>query len=283
MILGNVALVACAVASVAAAPAPASPAAVAPTTFDRLAIIVFENTAYATAIKQTYFKTLSTQGRLYTNYKAITHPSQGNYVSMIAGDTAGVTGDGVYNIDRRSTIVDLLEAKGISWGAYQENYPGNCFTGKSAAGGLYVRKHNPFISFTNISGNPARCAKIRSFVDFAADTAAGTVPKYVFMTPNMDNDAHDTSAAFASNWLSNFLPPLLANPYYKNTTFLVTFDEDDYSASNKIYTVAIGGPVVPGNDSTAYTHYSQLAAVEARWGLGDLGKNDKTAVPLKFF
>jgi phospholipase C len=42
---------------------------------------------------------------------------------MISGSTEGTKENDESNIDRK-TIVDLLEAKGISWKTYQEDYPG---------------------------------------------------------------------------------------------------------------------------------------------------------------
>lgn len=42
---------------------------------------------------------------------------------MISGSTKGTNEDDESNINRK-TIVDLLEAKGISWKTYQEDYPG---------------------------------------------------------------------------------------------------------------------------------------------------------------
>lgn len=56
-----------------------------------------------------------------------------------------MTTDGVFNIASSvPTIVDLLEAKGVSWSIYQEDMPYSGFTGNSpnAAGQAdYVRKH----------------------------------------------------------------------------------------------------------------------------------------------
>ena len=35
-------------------------------------------------------------------------------------------------------------------------------------------------------------------------------------------------------------------------------------------------------DKTLYNHYSLLKTVEDNWDLGDLGRNDKTAIPFSF-
>jgi len=51
-----------------------------------------------------------------------------------------------------STIVDLLEDRGISWGHYQEDMPYSGFEGFSwvnqqTKANDYVRKHNPAVIF----------------------------------------------------------------------------------------------------------------------------------------
>nr|KAJ3399268.1 hypothetical protein HK105_004946 [Polyrhizophydium stewartii] len=214
---------------------------------------------------------------------ALTHPSQPNYIGMISGSTKGVILDLDGNIDRRN-VVDLLEAKGITWASYQENYPGGCFTDSKSSDGLYRRKHNPFISFTNIAKNPKRCENIVNAEELEADIKANTVPQFVFYTPNMNNDGHDTDAATASRWLFGFLEPKLKDPVFKNTVFYITFDENEWLLpwfnDNKIYSLFVGGPIAPGTtDNTKYDHYSILATLQARWGLGNLGQGDVGATP----
>lgn len=92
------------------------------------------------------FAYLATQGILLTNYLAITHPSQPNYVAAVGGSTHGITGDGFSRIAATSkTIVDLLEAKGVSWGVYGEDSPYSGFEGnwvnQKTGANDYVRKH----------------------------------------------------------------------------------------------------------------------------------------------
>lgn len=86
------------------------------------------------------------------------------------------------NIDRKS-IVDLLEAKGVSWKSYQQGYTGNCDLSMKI--GKYVRKHNPFISFTNVQNNPERCAKIVNSDQLDIDISNDQVPQFVFFTPDV--------------------------------------------------------------------------------------------------
>lgn len=49
---------------------------------------------------------------------------------------------------------------------------------------------------------------------------------------------------------------------------MVTFDEDDQSASNRIPTVFYGAHVTTGNYSEHVTHYTVLRTLESLTGLG---------------
>ncbi|KAI8873383.1 phosphoesterase [Ramicandelaber brevisporus] len=269
--------------SVLAVPAPApAPAALVPGThFNRVFIIVFENMAFDQVITDPYFKQLAGQGLLLTNYKAMTHPSQPNYITLTYGSNGGVTSNSNYNIKDKS-IVDLLEAKGVSWKSYQEKYPGGC--SKTSSSGAYRRKHNPFISYVNVQNNAAWCAKIvNAEKQLPLDLANNAVPQYSFYTPDMNNDGHDTSLSYASNWLKGLLPTLMNDPNLaQDTAFVLTFDEDDSEGDNTVYTAILGKGVKPGTtDSTPYNHYSLLRTIEDNWSLGNLGRNDATATPFK--
>lgn len=96
-----------------------------------------------------------------TNYNAVTHPSEPNYVAAVAGTNFGIVNDDYYDIPaNQSSIFDLLEKKGLTWKAYNEDLPAAGWTGYSAYNGSYVRKHNPAIIFDNIGLNQTRSANV---------------------------------------------------------------------------------------------------------------------------
>lgn len=246
--------------------------------FDRAIFVLFENTNYSDAIKQPFFMKLAQQGANFSNFFSCTHPSQGNYVALTSGSLNGVTGDGSVDLNVNN-VVDLLEAHGLTWKVYAEDYPGNCFTGSSSAG--YVRKHNPFISYLNIQRNSARCANIVDATEFDQDASSGTLPNYVFYIPSIKNDGHDTGVAYADKWYASKFSPYLNNSQFmKNTVLISTFDESGKSAKNQIYTSIVGPAVRAGTVSTTVNIYSLLSLVEENWGLGSLGTQDATAPPI---
>lgn len=103
-----------------------------------------------------------------------------------------------------SSIVDLLEDKGITWGEYEEDMPSTGFTGFSfnnAAGANdYVRKHkwvyclwrpaiiygvcSPLVIYDSVS-TTSRVNNIKNFTLFQQDLANNALPQWIFITPNM--------------------------------------------------------------------------------------------------
>lgn len=261
---------------------PIPPAPTSAVRFKRIITVIFENTGFNSAAQQPYLAALAKSGALMTNFNGETHPSQGNYIALVSGDLQGVTGDGVYNL-AATHIADLLEKKSLTWKVYAEGFPGNC----SAKGtsGAYARKHNPFISFTNITKDPARCANILNADAFDADMKQGKMDNYIQYIPDLKNDGHDTGVAFASKWLEKKFSSYLNDPaFMRDTLFVLTFDENEGSSPNKIYTVLYGPMITAGIQSNvSMTHYSLLKLVEDNWELGHLTKNDSAASEMTGF
>jgi phospholipase C len=251
--------------------------------FQHMVVVVLENTNYDEAMQQPFMASLAQKGALLSNFQAESHPSQPNYIAMVSGSTQGVNGDGNVNLAARH-LGDLLEEKGYDWKAYAEGYPGNCFLG--AKSGKYARKHVPFLSFRNVQGDAARCAKVVNARQFDADVAAGSLPAFSFYAPDLDNDGHDTGAAYADRWLRTRFEHLLTTPSFAaDTLFVLTFDENDdmfgESSSNQVFT-ALVGPMVRGgsNLSDSLNHYSLLRLAEDNWSLDHLTRGDGEANPI---
>jgi acid phosphatase len=178
-----------------------------------------------------------------------------------------------------------LEDKGISWGEYQEDMPYSGFQGSGYINqenrrNDYVRKHNPLVMFDSVASNPDRLACIKNLTMFYKDLKANKLPQWMFITPNMTSDGHDTSVTTAGSWTRSFLEPLLNDTtFMSNTLVLVTWDENEtYIRKNRVMGLLLGDAIpqnlVGTTDNTLYTHYSELATVEANWNLHTLGRYD---------
>jgi hypothetical protein len=233
-----------------------------------------------------YLNTLITQNGLATNYFGITHPSEPNYFALFSGSTQGVTDDGVYDLNG-ANLADQLEAKGRTWRVFAENVPTNCFTGvlgmnREDGVGLYARKHNPAISFTDISKVPSRCANITDLTHFDP-----TAADFSLIVPNLCHDMHDCSVADGDKFLQGWVPKILASPAWQaNAVLFITWDEgtSNQGGGGHIPLLVIAKRVPHGfQSSKLYDHYSLLRTIENAWSLGCLNEACKANDLSEFF
>ena len=179
--------------------------------FDRVITIMFENQYRSYVIQNPFLKKLAAAGADMANYFGAFHPSQTNYLASFAGEICGVTNDiPPASPLMQETLVDILEAKNVSWKAYMEAYPNEPWnpdwedvdydeseqpiTQYPAAGekelSRYYRKHNAFASFHNVQKDKNRWEKIVSDVEFWQDVANDALPEYSWFTPDIWNDGH---------------------------------------------------------------------------------------------
>src|SRR5207247_10378747 len=80
------------------------------------------------------------------------HPSEPNYLWLEAGTNFGILNDADPSSNAQSTgrhLVNMLEAAGLSWRAYQEGISGaDC---PLTNVGLYDVNHNPFVYFADVT------------------------------------------------------------------------------------------------------------------------------------
>ena len=242
-------------------------------TFDHVVVVVLENENARTVLAVPVMDTLAQRGVLLANYYAVAHPSYPNYLALVSGHTfmdvgphvrhdpdayrALDLGDAQLEIDAPS-IIDGLEAKGLSWDVFAEDYPD---TSRAPARcdfrrqiGLYARKHVPFLSFTEFRNHPAWCQHVRNLRWLSQDSLAA----YTFIAPNLKHDGHDAPLDTAVTWLRAFLRPMLADSaMMQRTLVVITFDEAANPLTevlfgnqpNKIYTVLQGGMLLRGRRS----------------------------------
>jgi phosphatidylinositol-3-phosphatase len=244
-----------------------------------VAVVVMENQEYGSIIGNRaapYVNHLADTAALATASYAVSHPSLPNYLSLTGGSTFAIDSDCTDCHIAARNLVDQLEAAHISWKAYMQGMPSPCFTGASS--GLYAKKHDPFIYYDDIRLNPSRCAHVVPAAQLDSDLAAGAMPRFSWITPNLCNDMHDCGVATGDRYLAALLPRLIASVGRHGAVF-VTWDEGisdagccGLAAGGHIATVAAGGGVLPhARPAVRYDHYSLLRTIEDAWRLPELG------------
>ena len=271
--------------------------------FQHIFVIMMENHSYSEVIGNTadapFTSSLASQAAVAANYYGVTHPSLPNYLATISGDfqhifddcaagptvtcapeefgpTSGYTNGQEWltpaQITRATntahwfsdrTIVDQLEAHGLTWKAYMQSMPYTGFTGAAypIINGkpvqLYVQKHNPFDYFPAIVNNPSRLQKIVPYTQFDQDLDSGNVANFVWISPDTCNDMHGISPSSAvalgnpacgypasgldhsiiklgDNFLRSAVGEITDSHVWKTTksALVIMWDENDYTSAN---------------------------------------------------
>jgi phospholipase C len=247
-------------------PAAGSPAALP--AFDHIVVVVEENHSFTEVIGNSaapFISSLATAGATMTQSFGITHPSQPNYLALFSGSTQGSTSDSCPHTFAAENLGHQLVAAGSTFAGYSETMPSVGFTGCSS--GRYARKHSPWVDFSNVPAS----ANLR-FTDFPA-TNFSALPKVSFVIPDLCSDMHDCSVSTGDSWLRDHLGGYASWAGAHNSLLLVTFDEDDSSASNRIPTLLSGAHVRAGSYVERITHYSVLRTLQTLTGLGCLANS----------
>ncbi len=247
-------------------------------------VVVFENVGYDAVIGSAaapYLNGLANGFALATAASAVAHPSLPNYLAMIAGDTFGVSSDCTTCYQDAPSLVDQLEARGLTWKGYQESLPAVGFLGPGS--GLYAAKHDPFVYFKDVRDSSSRAERIVPFAQLERDSAAGKLPSFSFVTPNLCDDMHNCSVGTGDRWARDNLGRVLAR-MRKPDVMLLLQDEhsgdDSGAGGGHIFVIAAGPGAKPRfRDGAPYTTYSLTATVETLFGLPRLGRA-RSATPM---
>jgi hypothetical protein len=239
------------------------PALAAVPSYDHVLIVVMENHGLAQVVGNPaapYLTSLSRQAANFTNSHGIGHPSQPNYLALFSGSTQGITNDSCpHTFTGVDNLAAQLIAAGLSFGGYSESMPSAGYAGCRAGG--YVRKHNPWVNFTNVPG-------IGNLPYSAFPSEFTRLPTVSFLVPNLVSDMHDGSVNTGDVWLKNNIEGYAQWAKTHNSLLIVTFDEDDLSsASNLIPTIMVGARILPGNYGVSINHYNILSTIENICGL----------------
>lgn len=245
-----------------------------------------------------YLNQLASSYGVATNYHDVSsYGSLPNYLGAISGNTYetswsrcnsspsvcnGWPSGGVTD----PTIVDRIEAAGMSWKSYFEDMPSNCYAHDS---GNYMTIHNPFVYFSHIINSPSECARVvpagsgdsALLSDLSSTSSASN---FMWVSPNKCNDMWGCSTSTGDTYLSNLVPQILNSPVFKShpAAIFITWDE----GSNSGHVPGIwAGPVVKNSYTSGvnYNHYSVLTTLETVWNMPSLTSNDSGASSMTEF
>src|SRR5205814_2352824 len=148
--------------------------------------------------------------------------------------------------------------------------------------GTYARHHNVIAQLFDVVNDPAQRQNLVPFTQFAPDLAAGQLPAYAFIAPNVCDDAHDCSIATADQWLQTNIDRLVQSATFQRDGLLViVFDEaesDNTNGGGHVACVIVSPKAKRGYQSqTQYQHQSLLRLTGEALGLTTLPNDAATA------
>src|SRR5438132_2486622 len=246
-----------------------------------VAVIVMENKEYGDVIgahSAPFINGLAKRYALARLIYAVSHPSLPNYLALTGGSTFGVTSDCTPgpSCAAGKSVVEEMAAASIGWRAYLQDMPAPC---DQASSGDYAVHHDPFVYYNGVVAGS--CDHVVPATQLPGDIAAGALPAFTWLTPNLCNDMHDCSVAIGDAYLAGIVPLLLGTLGPDGALFLV-WDEgtSNTHGGGQVTMVAAGSGVKKGyRSSLPYDHYSLLRTIEDAWGLPQLG-NSAAATPM---
>lgn len=215
------------------------------------------------------------------NWKALAHPSEPNYLGIVAGSTFGIRDDhppAVHHdeVGSATTVFDQALAEGKRAATYAESMPQPCHLTDYAVPPkkkpTYAVRHNPWVYFPSSRDNCL--VNDQDLTSFADDAVRNDLPNVGFLIPNMDNDAHDGSLSTADTWLSEQLAPVLKSADFTSgrLVVVVTADEDDSKSGNVVLTSVLTPRLDHKVVNTTLTHYSLTRYIAHVLDVKPLGK-----------
>jgi hypothetical protein len=219
------------------------------------------------------------------------------------------------------TVANQLTARQLTWGAYMEDMGldvkrdarATCAhppigapdpTEGASPGDQYATKHNPFMYFHSIIDFPSCDSNVVALPRLESDLrSASTTPNFVFISPSLCHDGHDTPCVngepgglvSADAFLKRWVPLITQSPAYRDGGLLIiNFDEANGADATaccgeesgpNVQQAGVRGPgggrsgavllspFIKGGtvSDVPYNHYSMLRSIEDIFGLSYLG------------
>ncbi len=237
-------------------------------------VVIEENHSYSEIMGSSqapYINTLASQGAVFTHSYGVTHPSEPNYLALFSGSTHGVISDNCPLTFSSGSLESQLHAAGKTFKGYSEQLP--------SVGSMvckykeYARKHVPWTDFSTGKSTDNLPLSYFPSSNFA------NLPTVSFVIPDLMDDMHDGSIQQGDAWLQQHLLNYVTWARNHNSLLIVTFDEDDSTASNHVLTLFVGPMAKPGKYTQTINHYNVLRTIEQMYKLPYLGKA-ATATPI---
>jgi phospholipase C len=216
--------------------------------------------------------------------------SQTNHLFWVAAQAAGGHGgipEGGFSVP---TIFDRLQAAGVSWKMYVQNYdPAQTFRSSDIHGPQIVWA--PLLAFPRFLDTPSLHSRIVDLSEYYRDLQDGTLPAVSYIVPSGSSEHPPGNVTTGQEFGSSLVVDFMRSSAWSDGLFALTYDDwggyYDHVAPPQVDADGYGfrvpaifvSPYAKAGkvDSTVYDYTSLLRFIEDNWGLAPLTARDASA------
>ncbi len=190
------------------------------------------------------------------------------------------------------TIFDRLEAKGVSWKFYVQNYdPGITFRSRSLGDRGSQVVWVPLLNYARFIDNPKLFAHIVPYDQLLEDMRRGTLPAVSYVVPSGSSEHPPGSIKAGETFVRTLINGLMRSRYWESSAFTWTYDDwggwydhvrppqvDRFGYGFRAPALLVSAYAKPGHvEHSTMDFTSILKFIEENWGLRPLTDRDRRA------
>ncbi len=191
------------------------------------------------------------------------------------------------------TIFDRLQAAGVSWKFYVQNYDPTLTyrnlgtSGNRASQVIWV----PLLNFDRFIDDPALSSHIVDLSQYFVDLQNGTLPSVAYVIPSGASEHPPSSLKTGQTFVKTLIQELVRSSVWNSSAFLLAYDDwggwydhvlppqvDQYGYGPRVPAILVSPYAKKGYiDSTVLDFTSILKFIEQNWGVASLSQRDANA------
>ena len=191
------------------------------------------------------------------------------------------------------TIFDRLQAAGVSWKFYVQNYDPTItyrnlgVSGNRASQVVWV----PLLNFDRFIDDPALSSHIVNLSQYYVDLNNGSLPSVAYIIPSGSSEHPPSSVASGQQFVRTLLQELMRSSAWDSSAFMLAYDDwggwydhvsppqvDEYGYGPRVPVILVSPYAKKGYiDNTMLDFTSMLKFIEQNWNIAPLADRDARA------
>jgi phospholipase C len=194
--------------------------------------------------------------------------------------------------DAQVTVFDRLQAAGVSWKFYIEDYDAKqTFRAGSETGSTGQTVRAPLLNYARFVDNPALAGHIADLDEYYSDVRSGTLPAVAYVASSSSSERSAKSVQSGQKLVRGMVNQLMTSRYWQDSAFLWSYDDSggwyDHVTPPTVGADTLGFRVpallVSGYANRGQVNHTQLDStsalkfIEDNWGVAPLTTRDANA------